>query len=88
MIYRFKEVATLLVIIVMSVTPRQMKSTKMLDLKSLIHVRNIGIAFFYKILLIISTYEDNNLFSGWTFYGHVDVGLWFVVSFNYFFECF
>jgi len=84
----FKEVATLLVMIVMPAASEQMKSTKMLDLKSPIHVQNMGIAFFHKILLIIPTHGDNNLFSGWTFHGHVDVGLWFVVSFDYFFECF
>jgi len=48
----------------------------------------MGIAFFYKILLIIPTHENNNLFFEWTFHGHVDVGLWFVISFDYFLNVF
>jgi len=44
----------------------------------------MGVAFFHKILLIIFAYRNNNLFSGQTFHGHIDVGLWFVIFFDYF----
>ena len=48
----------------------------------------MGIAFFHKILLIISAYRNNNLFSGQTFHGYIDVGLWFVIFFDYFLNIF